>query len=58
MAAAAATGIVSLGLAAYAADQILDAPKLKTLPQKVRTLISESDKLKKSPVGLLFKLSK
>lgn len=55
--AAAATGMPVWGLAAIAADQLLDAPKLKDIPESIRKLASESAELKQSPVGLLFKYS-
>lgn len=55
--AAAATGMPVWGLAAIAADQVLDAPKLKDIPESIRKLASESTELKQSPVGLLFKYS-
>jgi hypothetical protein len=56
--AAAATGTVLLGLAALAADQLLDAPKLRDLPKSIQDLAAETNKLKRSPVGMLFRLSK
>jgi len=56
--AAAATGSPVWGLAAIAADQLLDAPKLKDIPQSIRELASESQKLKQSPVGMLFKFAR
>ena len=56
--AAAATGMPVWGLAAIAADQLLDAPKLKDIPQSIRNLADESNKIKKSPVGMLFSVSK
>lgn len=55
---AAVTGMPVWGLAAIAADQLLDAPKLKDIPQSIRDLADESNKVKKSPVGLLFSVSK
>ncbi len=55
---AAATGTPVWGLAALAADQLLDAPKLRNIPQSIKELATESDKLKRSPVGILFKLSR
>jgi hypothetical protein len=55
--AAAATQQPFWGIAAYAADQLLDAPKLKSLPKSIKDLITQSQQLKKSPVGLLFKCS-
>lgn len=55
---AAATGAPVWGLAALAADQILRAPKLRDIPQSIRELAVETTKVKRSPVGMLFKLSK
>lgn len=55
---AAATGMPVWGLAAIGADQLLDAPKLKEIPKSIRELSDENNKLKKSPVGLLFNISK
>lgn len=55
---AAATGAPVWGLAALAADQVLGAPKLRDIPQSIRDLATESSKMKRSPVGILFKLSK
>ncbi len=40
------------------AGQLLDAPKLKDIPQSIRSLADESNKVKKSPVGMLFNVSK
>jgi hypothetical protein len=56
--AAAATGAPVWALAAIAADQLLDAPKLKDIPQSIRELAEENNKAKKSPVGMLFSISK
>jgi len=56
--AAVATGMPVWGLAIIAADQMLDAPKLKDIPQSIRDLADESNKVKKSPVGMLFSISK
>lgn len=56
--AAAATGEAVWGLAAIAADQLLDAPKLKDIPKSIKTLAMESNNLRLSPVGMLFKISK
>jgi hypothetical protein len=52
--AAAATGMPLYGLAAIAGNQLLDVPKLKDFPGKVRELIEGSRSLRRSPVGLLF----
>lgn len=55
---AAATGTPVWGLAALAADQLLKAPKLRDIPKSIKDLADETTKLKRSPVGMLFKLSK
>jgi len=55
---AAATGLLVCGLAAIVADQLLDAPKLKDIPKSIKDLAKESNDLKQSPVGLLFKTFK
>ncbi|MDC1287385.1 hypothetical protein N8198_05825 [Gammaproteobacteria bacterium] len=52
---AAATGLPVWGLAAIAADQVLDAPKLKDIPQSIKNLAKESNEVNQSPVGILFK---
>jgi len=56
--AAAATGFPVWGLAAIAADQLLAAPKLRDIPKSIRELARESQELKQSPVGMLFKYSR
>lgn len=56
--AAAITGTPVWGLATIAADQILDVPKLRDIPKSIRNLADENNKVKKSPVGLLFKIHK
>jgi len=53
---AAITGMPVWGIAAIAADQVLDAPKLRGIPSSIRELATESNKVKKSPVGMLFKV--
>ena len=55
---AAATGAPVWGLAALAADQLLDAPKLRDLPKSIKDFAEETNKLKRSPVGILFKYGK
>lgn len=55
---AAATGTPVWGLAALAADQLLKAPKLRDIPKSIKDLADETTKLKRSPVGMLFKLSR
>lgn len=53
---AAATGTPVWAFAALAADQVLNAPKLKEIPKSIKALIEENNKLQKSPVGILFNL--
>ena len=53
-----ATGVPVWGLAAIAADQLLDAPKLKEISQSIRNLVAENNKVNKSSVGMLFSVSK
>jgi hypothetical protein len=55
--AAALTGTPSWGLGLIAANQVLDPPKLKEIPKIYREISAESEAIKKSPVGLLFKAS-
>ena len=56
--AAAVTGVPVFGLAAIAADQLLDVPKLKDIPKSIREIADLNNKLNKSPVGILFKIHK
>lgn len=56
--AAAVTGTPVWGLATIAADQVLEVPKLKDIPQSIRQLVDDNNRLKKSPVGMLFTVSK
>ena len=56
--AAAITGTPVWGMATIAADQILDVPKLKDIPQSIKKLAEENNKVNKSPVGLLFNVHK
>lgn len=55
---AAATGLPVWGLAAIAADQLLDAPKLKHIPKSITELAKEAQRVKQSPVGMLFRYAK
>lgn len=55
---AAATGSPVWALAALGADQILDAPKLKSIPSSIKELIEENKKTNMSPVGMLFNVKK
>lgn len=54
--AAAITGTPVLGLATIAADQVLDVPKHEDIPKSIRELVDQNNKLKKSPVGMLFNI--
>ena len=56
--AAALTGTPVWGMATIAADQMFDVPKLKDIPKSIRELAEENQKVKKSPVGLLFDIHK
>jgi hypothetical protein len=56
--AAAGTGTPLFGMLALAANQFIDAPKLKELPGKYKDLLEEDKKKNRSPVGLLFSYSK
>lgn len=53
--AAVASGLTAFGLGAIAASQVLDAPKLKELPRRLRDLRNADKELRKSPMGLFFK---
>ncbi|POU04044.1 hypothetical protein C3369_01385 [Escherichia sp. ESNIH1] len=55
---AAVTGTPAWGLITIAADQMLDVPKLKDIPKSIRSIIEENNKVKKSPVGMLFNIKK
>ncbi|MEX0300546.1 MAG: hypothetical protein AB3N28_15840, partial [Kordiimonas sp.] len=55
---AAVTGVPVWGMATIVADQLLDVPKLKDIPQSIRDLADENNKLGKSPVGMLFDIKK
>jgi len=55
---AAITGVPVWGMATIVADQVLDVPKLKDIPQSIRDLSKENEKLKKSPVGMLFNINR
>lgn len=52
--AAIATGIPTFGAAAFAVNQVVDAPKLKEIPERFRNLRDAHTELQKSPMGLLF----
>jgi len=54
---AAATGYPTWGIAAYAASELLNAPKLREIPKSIVELARESKELKRSPVGMLFRFS-
>lgn len=55
---AAVTGAPVWGIAAIAANQLLDTPKLKDIPSSIKNLAEENSKLQKSPVGMLFDIHK
>ncbi|WP_281017844.1 MULTISPECIES: hypothetical protein [unclassified Minwuia] len=52
--AAIATGTPTFGVAAFAINQVVDAPKLRELPERFRSLRDAHVELKKSPMGLFF----
>jgi len=52
--AAIATGTPAFGAAAFAINQVVDAPKLKEIPERFRNLRDAHTELKKSPMGLFF----
>lgn len=53
------TGMPAWGLAiGIVADELLDMPKLRDIPQSIRDLADETDKINKSPVGMLFSVTK
>jgi hypothetical protein len=56
--AAAATGAPTWALAYLAADQLLDPPKLKEIPKSILQLAKETEQVKRSPVGMLFRHSR
>jgi hypothetical protein len=51
---AAITGVPVWGVTTWAANQLLDVPKLKDIPKSIKGIIAESTQLKQSPVALLF----
>jgi hypothetical protein len=53
--AAAITSMPALALGALAADQVLDPPKIRDIPGRVRDLRGERKAIKNSPMGLLFR---
>lgn len=55
---AAMSGLPLLGATAFAADQLFDAPKLKDLPGKAKSVFDEAKEVKKTPMGLLFRHKK
>ena len=55
---AAITGAPVWAIVALALDQVTDSPKLKDIPNSIRGLIDENNKVKKSPVGIFFKIKK
>jgi hypothetical protein len=53
--AAAVTGNPVFGVAALAADQVLDAPKLRDIPKRFQHVRNETAARRRSPLALLFK---
>jgi hypothetical protein len=46
------------GLTTYMADQLMDTVKMKDIPASIKKLSDEKKSLTKSPIGIMFKLSK
>ena len=55
---AALTGEALWGFGAWLANEFMDAPKLKEIPQRYQDLVEQNKQVKQSPVGMLFKVSK
>lgn len=55
---AALTGTPLFGLLKLGMDQVTDTPKLKDIPQTIKDLKEENDKVQKSPVGMFFNIKK
>jgi hypothetical protein len=55
---ASACGVPVVSVIGAALDQVVDIPKMKDVPKRIRTLKEEGDKLKSSAVGMLFNVSK
>ncbi len=53
---AALTGTPTWGLAGLTVNQLFDSPKLKDIPESIKDLKEENDKIHKSPVGMLFNI--
>ncbi|MDC5486117.1 hypothetical protein NRA67_20340, partial [Acinetobacter baumannii] len=51
---AALTGEATWGLGAWIANEVMDAPKLREIPQRFRDLVDQNKQVKQSPVGMLF----
>lgn len=49
-----ATGFGTFGAASLAVNQLIDAPKLREIPERFRNLKNAHTELKKSPTGLFF----
>lgn len=54
--AAALIGTPVWGMATLVANQVTDVPKIKNIPKSIRDLADENNRLKKSPVGMLFNI--
>ncbi|WP_424177147.1 hypothetical protein [Yoonia sp. TsM2_T14_4] len=48
------TGTPTFGAASFAVNQLIDAPKLREIPNRFRELNEAHKELKKSPMGLFF----
>ncbi|MFE0758762.1 hypothetical protein ACFW16_32695 [Inquilinus sp. NPDC058860] len=50
-----AVGTPTFGAASFAFTQLVDAPKLRQIPERFRTLRNAHNELRKSPMGLFFR---
>jgi hypothetical protein len=48
-------GTPTFGAASFAVNQVVDAPKLREIPERFRTLKNAHTELRKSPMGLFFR---
>ncbi|SMF91354.1 hypothetical protein SAMN02982917_0205 [Azospirillum oryzae] len=55
---ASACGVPVVSLIKTALEEVVDAPKIKEIPERYRQLKEEDKRLKRSPVGILFRHQK
>ncbi|WP_353641393.1 hypothetical protein [Mesorhizobium sp. WSM2239] len=48
-------GTPTFGAASFAVNQLVDAPKLRDIPERYRTLKNAHNELRKSPMGMFFR---